>query len=121
MILTILHIFVLKEILLKLRRCFVNEVTVLKNSIVDDSNYVSLENDCVSASKSLAFAIDQLTTPDEGSGELDVNKVDKAIDCADGLVKLLAAFHAGRKIQTERQVALSDIPLVGYGGNNEFN
>lgn len=76
-----------------------NEVTVVgKETALDVTNYQNMEGFATNACFQLSNTMDRLL---ETEAEISSENIDKAIDCADAMVKMLAMFHKGREIQAK--------------------
>lgn len=76
------------------------EISVLPKSSLSQTNYESMENYASHACFQLSNTMEVLLTSSEES-PLEMEHIDKAIDCADAMVKMLAMFHKGREIQAK--------------------
>ena len=77
-----------------------NEVVVVNSTALSDENYGNMEAFATNACFQLSNTMDALLVNDEDT-PLDVENIDRAIDCADAMVKMLAMFHKGREIQSK--------------------
>ena len=79
-----------------------NEVVVVNNTALSDENYGNMEALATNACFQLSNTMDVLLANDEDT-PLDIENIDRAIDCADAMVKMLAMFHKGREIQAKTE------------------
>jgi hypothetical protein len=82
-------------------------------SAVDSLNYKNVEYYATNAVYQLANTMETLLST-EDEKPLIIDNVDKAIDCADALVKVMAMFHKGREIETKREAMIKGVGMIAH-------
>lgn len=91
-----------------------NEPVVVNEneSALSNINYENMEAFATNAVSNLSNTMDALLEVEEGTAPT-VENIDRAIDCADAMVKVLAMFHKGREIEAKREQVNKGIALSG--------